>query len=268
MPQALSVKLQAFEGPLDLLLHLIDKNKVNIYDIPIAAITDQYLAYVNAMDKEDLELVSDFLVMAATLLDIKSRMLLPVEESEEEEEGDPRQELVERLLEYKMFKCMAQELKDKQFTAERMLFKKETIPEEVSKYRPPVDLDQLLNGVNLDRLNAVFKSVLRRQEDKIDPVRSKFGQIKKEPFRVPEKIIEILRLAADRGQIGLRELLEAQSGKTELIVTFLAVLELMKIGQITVVENEEGQDFTLFAAEGLAENVETLAEEIAASIDA
>ena len=93
----LSVKLEAFEGPLDLLLHLIDKNKVNIYDIPIVQITEQYLEYVEAMDRTDLNLVSDFLVMAATLLDIKSRMLLPKEESEEEAE-DPRQELVERLL--------------------------------------------------------------------------------------------------------------------------------------------------------------------------
>lgn len=268
MQQTLSVKLQAFEGPLDLLLHLIDKNKVNIYDIPIAEITDQYMEYVNAMDKEDLEVVSDFLVMAATLLDIKSRMLLPSEEEAEMDEEDPRAELVERLLEYKMYKSMAFELKDRQFDTERMLFKKETVPEEVAKYRPPVDLDALLVGVNLGKLNAVFQSVLRRQEDKIDPIRSKFGSIKKEPFRVPEKIIEVLHMAAEKGRISLKELLESQSGKIELVVTFLAVLELMKMGQITVTEDTEAEDFILRAAEGLAENVEQLAEEIAANIDA
>ena len=96
------VKLQVFEGPLDLLLHLIDKNKVNIYDIPIAMITDQYLEYVNAMDRQDLNVVSEFLVMAATLIDIKSKMLLPKQVNEEGEEEDPRDELVRQLLEYKM----------------------------------------------------------------------------------------------------------------------------------------------------------------------
>lgn len=103
----ISYKLDNFEGPLDLLLHLIEKNKVSIYDIPIVLITEQYLEYVNQMDHEDLDVVSDFLVMAATLLDIKSRMLLPkVEKEEEEDEEDPRAELVRRLLEYKMYKYM------------------------------------------------------------------------------------------------------------------------------------------------------------------
>ena len=127
---AISVKLQAFEGPLDLLLHLIDKNKVNIYDIPIVMITEQYLEYVNAMDKTDLNVVSEFLVMAATLLDIKSRMLLPAEVNEEGEEEDPRAELVEKLLEYKMYKYMAYELKDRQVDAMRSLYKPYTEPDE------------------------------------------------------------------------------------------------------------------------------------------
>ena len=109
---AISYKLEKFEGPLDLLLHLIEKNKVDIYDIPIVEITQQYLDYVSRMEREDLNVVSDFLVMAATLLDIKSRMLLPVEEEEEGDEEDPRAELVARLLEYKRYKMMAQELSD------------------------------------------------------------------------------------------------------------------------------------------------------------
>lgn len=102
----LSYKLEKFEGPLDLLLHLIEKNKVNIYDIPITEITDQYMEYVRKMDEEDLDVVSEFLVMAATLLDIKARMLLPKEKNEEGEEEDPRTELVERLLEYRKYKYM------------------------------------------------------------------------------------------------------------------------------------------------------------------
>ena len=98
------VKLQVFEGPLDLLLHLIDKNKIDIYDIPIVEITNQYMDYIRAMEREDLNVMSEFLVMAATLLDIKCRMLLPKEVKEDGEEEDPRQELVEQLLEYKMYK--------------------------------------------------------------------------------------------------------------------------------------------------------------------
>src|SRR5690554_1776930 len=103
---SISVKLEAFEGPLDLLLHLIDKNKINIYDIPIIEITEQYLGYIHQMEYKDLDSISEFLVLASTLISIKSKMLLPKDESEEEEE-DPRTELVERLLEYKMFKYIS-----------------------------------------------------------------------------------------------------------------------------------------------------------------
>lgn len=265
MQPALSVKLQAFEGPLDLLLHLIDKNKVNIYDIPIAEITDQYLEYVSAMDKEDLDVVSDFLVMAATLLDIKSRMLLPADEAQEEEQEDPRRELVERLLEYKMCKYMAGELKERQKLAGRVFYKPETIPDEVAKYRPPVNIPELLSDVTLAKLGEIFQSVLRRQEDKIDPVRSQFKRIEKEPFRVSDKVGEILRLAAEKKKMSFRGLLSAQSGKTELIVAFLAVLELMKMGSVVLKEAGD-DDFILEASPELSENKEKLAEEIAGSL--
>ena len=122
------VKLEVFEGPLDLLLHLIEKNKVDIYDIPIVLITEQYLDYVSKMDTKDMDVMSEFLVMAATLVRIKSKMLLPVEEEEEEEFEDPRQELVERILEYKMYKYASYELKDRQVDAGRMVFKEPSIP--------------------------------------------------------------------------------------------------------------------------------------------
>ena len=110
---AIPVKLPVFEGPLDLLLHLIDKNKIDIYDIPIVEITDQYLEYIHQMEREDLNIMSEFMVMAATLLDIKCRMLLPKEVNEEGEEEDPRAELVQQLLEYKMYKYMSYELRDR-----------------------------------------------------------------------------------------------------------------------------------------------------------
>ena len=176
----ISVKLEVFEGPLDLLLHLLEKNKVNIYDIPIVEITEQYMEYIREMKRQDLNIMSEFLVMAATLLDIKSKMLLPrQEETEEEEAEDPRAELVQQLLEYKMYKCISYELKDRQMDAERILFKEPTIPEEVAAYEEPVDLKELVGDVTLKKLNQIFQSVIAKQENKIDPIRSKFGKIEK-----------------------------------------------------------------------------------------
>ena len=110
----LTVKLETFEGPLDLLLHLLEKNKVNIYDIPIVEITSQYMDYIHEMERQDLDIMSEFMVMAATLIDIKAKMLLPKKETDDEEEKDPRAELVQQLLEYKMYKCFSYELKDRQ----------------------------------------------------------------------------------------------------------------------------------------------------------
>lgn len=229
----LKVKLQVFEGPLDLLLHLLEKNKVNIYDIPIVEITSQYMEYISEMKRQDLNIVSEFLVMAATLLDIKSRMLLPKEEKEQEEE-DPRAELVQRLLEYKMYKCMSYELKDLQVDAQRVLFKEATIPEEVRKYEEPVDLQELLSGVTLKKLNAIFKSIMRRREDKIDPIRSRFGKIEKEEVSLEERMEYLEQYALTHRTFRFRGILEAQSTKMEIIVTFLSVLELMKTGKIRI----------------------------------
>ena len=156
------VKLQVFEGPLDLLLHLIDKNKIDIYDIPIVEITNQYMDYIKAMEREDLNVMSEFLVMAATLLD-----MLPKEVTEDGEEEDPRQELVEQLLQYKMYKYMSYELRDRELDGGRTMYKDPTIPEEVMDYVEPVDLDELLGDLTLATLNRVFQDVIRRQEDKI-----------------------------------------------------------------------------------------------------
>ena len=155
----MNVKLEVFEGPLDLLLHLLDKNKVNIYDIPIVEITKQYMEYIEEMKRRDLNVLSEFLVMAATLIDIKSRMLLPATGEEDEEEEDPRNELVQQLLEYKMYKCMAYELKDLQMDACRYMFKEPTIPEEVLAYEEPVKMEELVADVTLAQLNEIFKSI-------------------------------------------------------------------------------------------------------------
>ncbi|MDD6797549.1 MAG: segregation/condensation protein A [Clostridia bacterium] len=239
------VKLQVFEGPLDLLLHLIDKNKVNIYDIPIAMIAEQYMEYVNQMDKEDLNVVSEFLVMAATLLDIKSRMLLPKEVNEEGEEEDPRQELVEQLLQYKMFKYASLELKDRQVDAERSLYKPSTLPAEVESYRPPVDLEELVGDMTLSKLNSIFQEVMKRQEEKIDPIRSKFGKIKKEEVSLEERLVEVKAFLMNNRNFSFRQLLLDRPGKISTIVTFLVVLELIKTGFLSVEQDGIMSDIRL-----------------------
>lgn len=241
----ITVKLQMFEGPLDLLLHLLDKNKVNIYDIPIVEITAQYLAYIEELQKNDLNVMSEFLVMAATLLDIKSRMLLPKVQTEEEETEDPRTELIQQLLEYKMYKCMAYELKDLQVDAQKVLFKVPTIPPEVSEYEPPVNMEDLLADLNLKKLNDIFKSIMKKQVDKIDPVRSKFGKIEKEEISVTDKMNDLEQYCKEHSQFSFRNLLEAQSGKMEIIVTFLAILELMKVGKILITQEHTFDDIQI-----------------------
>ncbi len=260
----LSYKLETFEGPLDLLLHLIEKNKVNIYDIPIATITDQYLEYVRNMEEESLDVVSEFLVMAATLLDIKARMLLPKEVNEEGEEEDPRAELVARLLEYKTYKYMSMELKDMELDAEKIFYKDPTVPKEVKEYEQPVDLDKLLDGVTLAKLEQIFKSVMRRQQDKIDPIRSTFSTIKKEPVSLEDKIVSVLEYARRHRKFSFRMMLTRQKDRTEIVVTFLALLELMKVGKIHLTQDNLFDDMLIEALEpeGEESDLEITVEEI------
>ena len=241
----LTVKLQVFEGPLDLLLYLLDKNKVNIYDIPIVEITKQYLEYMEEMKRHDLNILSEFLVMAATLIDIKSRMLLPKTQKETEEEEDPRDELVQQLLEYKMYKCMAYELKDRQLDAGRVMFKAPTIPEEVLAYEEPVDVEELVAGLTLARLDEIFKAVMKKQVEKIDPIRSKYGKIEKEEISLEEKMAHLELYAKQHKKFSFRNLLEKQSSKVDVIVTFLAILELMKVGKIYISQENTFDDIQI-----------------------
>lgn len=243
----LKFKLQQFEGPLDLLLHLIDKNKMDIFDIPIVEITAQYMEYIRAMKEANLDVMSEFLVMAATLLKIKSKMLLPIEETEdeEEEEEDPRAELVKQLLEYKMYKCISYELRDRQVDANNVYFKVPTIPDEVSKYEEPVDLEELMSDITLTKLNAIFNSVIKRQENRVDPVRSKFGKIEKEEVSLDDKMNYMLEFARNNRNFSFRQLLEGQRSKMDTIVTFLVILEMMKAGQIYIVQENTFDDIKI-----------------------
>lgn len=252
----ISYKLDNFEGPLDLLLHLIEKNKVNIYDIPIATITEQYLDYVKHMETEDLNIVSEFLVMAATLIDIKARMLLPRETNEEGGEEDPRAELVARLLEYKYYKYMSLELKDREVGAERLLYKIPSIPPEVAKYEPPVDLDKLLDGLTLAKLQEIFRAVTKRKSDRVDPIRSRFGNIRKESISLEDKIKSVMDYARAHRKFSFRRLLEQQPDRTLVVVTFLALLELMKIGKIRLTQEHLFDDMFIETLEPEGEDGE------------
>lgn len=242
---AISIKLSSFEGPLDLLLHLIEKNKVDIYDIPIAEITDQYMEFLSEAAEEDLGIMSEFLVMAATLLDIKCRMLLPRPETEEAEEEDPRAELVKKLLEYKTYKYMSYELKDRMDEAEGVFFRDPSIPGEVLAYREPVEPEELLKGLTLEKLNKVFQGLMRRQNDRVDPIRSRFGRIEKEPVSVSDRMLYLKEYAVTHRSFSFRSLLEGEKTRTGVIVSFLCILELIKMGHLWAEQDQLFDDIRL-----------------------
>ncbi len=242
---SIPVKLEAFEGPLDLLLHLIDKNKINIYDIPIVEITEQYLEYISQMENKNLEIMSEFLVMAATLINIKSRMLLPVQEKPEEEQTDPRQELVERLLEYKMFKYVSEILKEKQEDAARYLFKQPTIPKEIANFKEEIDPSEIIGDITLQKLHEIYRSIMKRQIDKIDPIRSKFGKIEREDVNLTEVFTKIQEYGIRHKVFYFRNLLEKQSSKMEIIVTFLGILELIRLGRMKIEQEKIFDDIKI-----------------------
>ena len=232
------LKLQVFEGPMDLLMHLIEKNKIDIYDIPIVTITDQYLDYVRQMEHSDMNVTSEFLVMAATLLDIKSRMLLPGEEDEEGEEEDPRDELVKRLLEYKMYKFMSEELREKSRQAGFSYFREQDLPEEVRSYVPPLNYEELIGDRTAQSLKSVFADVMKRRKSRVDPIRSGFGKIHREVISVADKTLYIQAYLKSHPHADFREMLELQDSKEEIIVTFLVILELMKHQKIRITQEE------------------------------
>lgn len=246
---SLEVKLEAFEGPLDLLLHLIEKNKVDIYDIPIVEITNQYMEYIKAMQLADMNVMSEFLVMAATLVDIKCRMLLPAEVNEEGEEEDPRAELVQKLLEYKMYKYMAYELKDMQLERGFSLTKSETLPKEVKDFREPIDYETLLGDTSLTKLHEIFTDILKREESRIDPVRSKYGTIEKEEIDIEAKTFFIDDYITKHKTFSFRNLLEKQHSKAEIIVTFLVILEMIKTGRIVAKQDNLFEDIEFVSNE-------------------
>ncbi len=216
------IKIDAFEGPMDLLMHLIEKNKIDIYDIPIAELTRQYLAYLDRFREFNMEIASSFLVMAATLLQIKSRMMLPKpEKPADEAEEDPRFELVQRILEYRKFKQVSTVLGDMAGIQERFVS------------REPMDLPvhHLPPGnLSLRMLVEAFHTVLSVKEELSIPK----ALVTPETFSIKDKMADILSLLErSRGRLLFSEAFETGT-RSELIVTFLALLELMKLKTVTV----------------------------------
>lgn len=220
------IVLETFEGPLDLLLHLIEKAKVDIYDIPISDITDQYMTYLDEMKELDLEIASDFLVMASTLLEIKSKMLLPTKNNTDEnrqmemEEIDPRMELVRRLVEYKKYKKVAEELKLQEINQNKVFYK----PKEEFAYSKEEDLE--LDNLNLDELVKVLNKVLTKRNKKVKPI--DIDEIQREEVTLEECINNIKDELNRRDNILFSELFNENSTRTEIIGMFLSILELIK----------------------------------------
>lgn len=240
-----SVKLDAFEGPLDLLLHLINKAEVDIYDIPVARITDQYMHYIQTMQRLELDLASEYLVMAATLLAIKSKMLLPKQEeivldSEFDylEEDDPREELVHRLIEYRRYKEAAEVLKDRE--KERGLIYSKS-PSDLGPYVDELKQEpQKINASLYDMLDA-FSQLLKRKELKL-PKRTK---IHREDFPIEKRMEEIIdQLNISNGQTSFFRLFTYDE-KGHIVVTFLAILELMKAKKVFCQQEDHFSDITV-----------------------
>jgi len=222
------LKLDIFEGPLDLLLYLIKKNDLDICDIPIAEVTEQYLEYIEMMKMLDLEVVGEFLVMAATLIQIKSRMLLPPDPcKEDEEEEDPRDELVKRLQEYKIFKEIAEQLKIKE--QERQKLYPRQLDEETKKELHE-DAKEVYFEANLFDLIAAFSKALAKFKDQ------EVYEVEQEEFTVEDKIHTILHFLLKKTSMLLTDFFVSSRNKMEVIVTFMAVLELIRLKEIRVVQ--------------------------------
>lgn len=220
MNESYSIKLPVFEGPLDLLLHLIKENKIDIYDIPIALITRQYLEYIGIMKELNLDIAGEFLVMAATLIHIKSRMLLPVDEVlATEEQEDPRFELVQRLLEYQEFKEASLVLKEREDEWSK-IFSREVLKEDED-----VQVEGELNlfDLSLFDLMGAFKKIL-------DNAPAEVIEITRETLTVKDRISFMLERLENQDAVRFDDLFEGNMTRPHLIVTFIALLEILRLG--------------------------------------
>ena len=226
-----TTKLEVFEGPLDLLLHLIKINEVGISDIPIATITDQYLEYLDLMRALDINVAGDFLVMASTLMHIKSKILLPKQEDDLEEIEDPREELVRSLNEYMQLKDAANELASRDIL-DRDVFKR-------GVERKSGEEDIATTKVTLYDLMDAFKKVIRKKHPEV------VLKFTAESWSVKKKMVEIIRILKEKKNLLLDDLFSAMESISEMIATFLALLELVRTGFVNVFQGKEESDIML-----------------------
>ncbi len=226
MDDLINIKLPVFEGPFDLLLHLIRENKLDIYDIPIAKITSRYLEYIEIMKELNLEIAGEFIVMAATLIHIKSRMLLPPDEETAEEQEDPRQELVQRLLEYQKFKEAAQDFRTREEDWMK-IFRRESV-----SLSEEEEGELSLFDLSLFDLLDAFKKIL----DKAPP---EVVSITKETLTVKDKMFVIMEILEGQETVRFEGLFKDGITRVQLIVTFVALLELIRLGLARVYQERE-----------------------------
>ena len=234
--EKMQYKLENFAGPLDLLLHLITKNKVSRWDIPIVEITEQYLEAIDGIENTELEDTSEFIVMAAQLLYIKSRMLLPREEEEEEE--DPREELAQRLLEYQRYKEASQELRKHEFWSKYMVFKEtEKIDFPIPEYNVHHDVHDLIDA---------FDAIMQRKIRKKKPEKKAFlGIVGREKVSVEDMAKKVEGLLKRSRRLNFSSLFREEDSKPEMIATFLAVLEMIKLSKISAEYDDEAGEFII-----------------------
>lgn len=236
LTKACTIKIENFEGPFDLLFHLLEKNQVSIYDIPINIIADQYMEYLFAMQEMDLEIASEFLVTAATLLHIKSRMLLPEKKEASSEEIDPREELVMRLIEYRKYKDFTGTLRQREKDWAVIYYK---IPEVIQITRE----DEVLE-LNPEELKKCYSAVIARNIKKINPNVSGMSQIiQQEKVSLKSKMREIVRTLINKTCFKFNELFSLKKGtKLDVVTGFLAILELAKLKRITIEQKQQFSD--------------------------
>lgn len=242
--ESLNISITNFEGPFDLLLHLLKVNKMQIQEIRISEITSQYLNYLHGMQELDLEIASEFLLMASTLLEIKSREMLPKHEEEIDEE-ELKEKLVLRIEEYEAFKKIAENLAER-FKKDLFIFTKraETIEQD------EVSLEDLLKGVTMDSLYITYKSLMNRQKEKVNRSFTRTRTIEREEYKIEDKMEELERILSGNQRVNFSNLLLKMKSKAECIVFFLAILELSRNHRIKVSQNnvfseiiiEKGED--------------------------
>jgi segregation and condensation protein A len=228
-----------FEGPFDLLLHLIKKNEMDIYNIKIYDVTNEYMEYIKRMKEIDLEITSEFIVMAATLIEIKSKMLLPKINEKEEEEVDPRKQLVEKLIEYKKFKAVAGFLKSRMKDTGYLFSKKPEIIDDKSRQ---TNNEDLLKNVSMLDLYNLYNELLNRYRSKVNENNTLEDHIPVDKFKIEDKMIELSSRLQKGNKYIFTEIIKAYESKMEVVVVFLALLELIRIKNIRVFQEENFKD--------------------------